>query len=138
MFTYTTKSHFFFFYNDTSPPKISLLYLHAFFFFFFKDPAPPDISPFPLHPPLPIPAGSDPPQHRPVWSERLVQRRGPGELLVIEQHIEIAGGEHRRPLRGGIVQLAHRLGDRPPDRKSTRLNSSHSQISYAVFCLKKK
>src|SRR2546427_7446270 len=26
----------------------------------------------------------------------------------------------------------------PPDRKSTRLNSSHSQISYAVFCLKKK
>src|SRR2546430_12826958 len=33
-------------------------------------------------------------------------------------------------------------GQRPPerrrDRKSTRLNSSHSQISYAVFCLKKK
>src|SRR2546427_12827948 len=29
----------------------------------------------------------------------------------------------------------HRLGG---DRKSTRLNSSHSQISYAVFCLKKK
>src|SRR2546427_8918859 len=34
-----------------------------------------------------------------------------------------------------------RPGDReahPQDRKSTRLNSSHSQISYAVFCLKKK
>src|SRR5580692_12409606 len=29
-------------------------------------------------------------------------------------------------------------GGRPQDRKSTRLNSSHSQISYAVFCLKKK
>src|SRR5688572_31973506 len=28
--------------------------------------------------------------------------------------------------------------DPPRDRKSTRLNSSHSQISYAVFCLKKK
>src|SRR5688572_31852978 len=28
--------------------------------------------------------------------------------------------------------------DLSPDRKSTRLNSSHSQISYAVFCLKKK
>src|SRR5688572_31783269 len=28
--------------------------------------------------------------------------------------------------------------DLPRDRKSTRLNSSHSQISYAVFCLKKK
>src|SRR5579859_8274219 len=31
-----------------------------------------------------------------------------------------------------------RLTHRPQDRKSTRLNSSHSQISYAVFCLKKK
>src|SRR5438270_9901009 len=30
------------------------------------------------------------------------------------------------------------LGDPQVDRKSTRLNSSHSQISYAVFCLKKK
>src|SRR2546427_2398308 len=29
-------------------------------------------------------------------------------------------------------------GSGEPDRKSTRLNSSHSQISYAVFCLKKK
>src|SRR2546430_13233367 len=28
--------------------------------------------------------------------------------------------------------------DASPDRKSTRLNSSHSQISYAAFCLKKK
>src|SRR2546430_9379568 len=31
-----------------------------------------------------------------------------------------------------------RAGGRDADRKSTRLNSSHSQISYAVFCLKKK
>src|SRR2546430_12592870 len=30
------------------------------------------------------------------------------------------------------------LRNAPKDRKSTRLNSSHSQISYAVFCLKKK
>src|SRR2546427_8960642 len=47
----------------------------------------------------------------------------------------------REPARwrpdAGTVRLraaAHAL----PDRKSTRLNSSHSQISYAVFCLKKK
>src|SRR5688572_31602350 len=40
-----------------------------------------------------------------------------------------AGGGTRRPARG-VWQ--------PEDRKSTRLNSSHSQISYAVFCLKKK
>src|SRR5256886_10080688 len=34
--------------------------------------------------------------------------------------------------------LAQREGGVDADRKSTRLNSSHSQISYAVFCLKKK
>src|SRR2546427_3133549 len=35
--------------------------------------------------------------------------------------------------------VAHRLArEELVDRKSTRLNSSHSQISYAVFCLKKK
>src|SRR5688572_32661628 len=33
---------------------------------------------------------------------------------------------------------ALRAKEDPTDRKSTRLNSSHSQISYAVFCLKKK
>src|SRR5688572_32616932 len=37
-----------------------------------------------------------------------------------------------RELREGVMRV------RLVDRKSTRLNSSHSQISYAVFCLKKK
>src|SRR3712207_7472973 len=37
---------------------------------------------------------------------------------------------HGRPRR--------RANQPPPDRKSTRLNSSHANISYAVFCLKKK
>src|SRR2546430_9079418 len=36
------------------------------------------------------------------------------------------------------VSVATFNGDFDSDRKSTRLNSSHSQISYAVFCLKKK
>src|SRR2546430_15527471 len=36
--------------------------------------------------------------------------------------------------RGVPARVEHDIGD----RKSTRLNSSHSQISYAVFCLKKK
>src|SRR2546430_11507555 len=40
-------------------------------------------------------------------------------------------GHHEREVREDLA--VHRL-----DRKSTRLNSSHSQISYAVFCLKKK
>src|SRR5262245_63084000 len=43
---------------------------------------------------------------------------------------------------GGHERLRQRLGAgglrRRPDRKSTRLNSSHLGISYAVFCLKKK
>src|SRR5206468_10278321 len=36
------------------------------------------------------------------------------------------------------LALAHQHFARGRDRKSTRLNSSHDQISYAVFCLKKK
>src|SRR2546427_6594669 len=39
-------------------------------------------------------------------------------------------------LKGRVAQA--RLPPQQVDRKSTRLNSSHSQISYAVFCLKKK
>src|SRR2546430_5635600 len=35
-------------------------------------------------------------------------------------------------------RVVDRVDAEPGDRKSTRLNSSHSQISYAVFCLKKK
>src|SRR2546427_9490761 len=38
----------------------------------------------------------------------------------------------------GETEARLRRGLDHPDRKSTRLNSSHSQISYAVFCLKKK
>src|SRR2546426_4722957 len=63
--------------------------------------------------------------------------------------LDLAGAPGRRP-RGGC--LAARAEERPPrgadravrppaaqgDRKSTRLNSSHLVISYAVFCLKKK
>src|SRR2546427_3673884 len=39
--------------------------------------------------------------------------------------------------RPGVMERLG-LGPNERDRKSTRLNSSHSQISYAVFCLKKK
>src|SRR3989475_8405631 len=44
----------------------------------------------------------------------------------------------RPPDRAGSGVLRSRLERALQDRKSTRLNSSHSQISYAVFCLKKK
>src|SRR5256885_13224787 len=59
--------------------------------------------------------------------------------LVLVEHLEDPardgdGGVVRAPPRGEGV----RLGLRRQDRKSTRLNSSHLVISYAVFCLKKK
>src|SRR5690554_7370024 len=38
----------------------------------------------------------------------------------------------------GLFKLTNVAGNRTGDRKSTRLNSSHVRISYAVFCLKKK
>src|SRR5258708_22613653 len=48
--------------------------------------------------------------------------------------VEIKG--RRQTLRLGEAPIS--LGGRGADRKSTRLNSSHQIISYAVFCLKKK
>src|SRR5437764_8557853 len=44
-----------------------------------------------------------------------------------------ADGDHAARVKAGL-----RVVERPEDRKSTRLNSSHRCISYAVFCLKKK
>src|SRR2546430_10557052 len=67
------------------------------------------------------------------WNEALVGRDIqilellPRELLVPRQ-VEV------RP----VVNPYEFLPTEGKDRKSTRLNSSHSQISYAVFCLKKK
>src|SRR3712207_8492969 len=59
-------------------------------------------------------------------ARRLAEHRG--EVVVAE-------GEVLRvvPQRGDGVAV-----EVPQDRKSTRLNSSHANISYAVFCLKKK
>src|SRR2546430_11350197 len=54
-------------------------------------------------------------------------------LKELEAEALIAYGREQRGV--GAPTFAYRLS---PDRKSTRLNSSHSQISYAVFCLKKK
>src|SRR5438309_11112043 len=58
-----------------------------------------------------------------------------------------AARRSQRPRRRGLTSFQRASVRRPPlptsggrslDRKSTRLNSSHSSISYAVFCLKKK
>src|SRR5688572_31808788 len=58
------------------------------------------------------------------------------KALTFFEGLTVAGRE-QEIARDILAELAVRLGFLE-DRKSTRLNSSHSQISYAVFCLKKK
>src|SRR2546430_4281285 len=53
--------------------------------------------------------------------------------VVTAAYYRNGGGRRREALRPVLDVI-----ERASDRKSTRLNSSHSQISYAVFCLKKK
>src|SRR3712207_8558100 len=66
-----------------------------------------------------------------------------GQLGVeVGRSVEAAAGQERglqivvEPLDAALGLRVSRLADQ--DRKSTRLNSSHANISYAVFCLKKK
>src|SRR6266478_8881357 len=76
--------------------------------------------------------GAQPRQRRP---QVLVLDRGQGfGDLGDRLRVRRAGGS--RPVAARQRRLAQRQLSQ--DRKSTRLNSSHSQISYAVFCLKKK
>src|SRR5439155_26524520 len=98
------------------------LYLYPnffyFIFFFFNDTPTTEISTLSLHDALPISA--DPKPREAAFPTEVVDssiRRDPVEP---RQHAMLFGIDHLR------------------DRKSTRLNSSHVAISYAVFCLKKK
>src|SRR5690348_18315533 len=103
-------------------------------FFFFNDTATTEIYTLSLHDALPI--------FDVVTAERHVR-------VVDDDAAEEVGAINRRVLR--IVGVANARGEGErigeaigalaedgPDRKSTRLNSSHPSISYAVFCLKKK
>src|SRR5438034_5970924 len=80
-------------------------------FFFFTDPATTQIYTLSLHDALPISLAGI------AWRQRIqLEPQLPEEML--KQYVAVTLGEL--------------------DRKSTRLNSSHTVISYAVFCLKKK
>src|SRR3989442_3793145 len=94
-----------------------LTYL-CFILFFFNDPATTEIYTLSLHDALPICAGASSPRSgEPGRCQRPRERRA----------------------RTGGGGCAPGSGTSPAtDRKSTRLNSSHVRISYAVFCLKKK
>src|SRR2546430_8456269 len=68
----------------------------------------------------------------------------PGKTLIgADSHTTQSGSCAMIAIGAGGLDVAVCMAGHPfelpcPDRKSTRLNSSHSQISYAVFCLKKK
>src|SRR3712207_8633864 len=53
-------------------------------------------------------------------------------------HVGAPHDVHRGGGDGAVVRAPLRAADAVRDRKSTRLNSSHANISYAVFCFKKK
>src|SRR5947207_13176775 len=69
----------------------------------------------------------------------LMIRRPPRSTLFPYTTLFRSVNEFTKQLRQSVPNVAYMLGtDRAVDRKSTRLNSSHTVISYAVFCLKKK
>src|SRR3712207_7711989 len=77
----------------------------------------------------------------------LFRSLGVGDLLRPEVDVAVLPmvlpRDHRREDQSDLAGAQVRKADRPRapplrDRKSTRLNSSHANISYAVFCLKKK
>src|SRR5436190_8452716 len=86
-----------------------MLFLSYFFFFFFNDTATTEIYTLSLHDALPI-----------------CTMRSPSTIAIRETSRPSTFSS--RTIRSAAA----------PDRKSTRLNSSHTVISYAVFCLKKK
>src|SRR5205807_4208931 len=113
-------------------------FLRSLFHFFFTHPPPTEIYTLSLHDALPI------------WSLGRFQRGGPSRRMECRRRPHRPVGLHlgrrpavHRPLSAQHLRLHH--GDEPlgvprrrlrQDRKSTRLNSSHLVISYAVFCLK--
>src|SRR3712207_8509496 len=94
-----------------------------YLYFFFKDTATTEIYTLSLHDALPIfgaeGIGLCRTEHMFFDAERIVAVR---EMILADT------GDGRRQALAKIL---------PIDRKSTRLNSSHANISYAVFCLKK-
>src|SRR5690242_21533761 len=89
----------------------------CFVLFFFNDTATTEIYTLSLHDALPI------------WRTISIRRPAGGPVHVAVRVTTDA------PALTPLTRAATCTG---PDRKSTRLNSSHMSISYAVFCLKKK
>src|SRR3712207_8680766 len=92
--------------------------------FFFNDTATTEIYTLSLHDALPISGGP---------SDRVLPAVGPRPRASAPESEQ---NQHHGKSDDGVH--AHQRSSISIDRKSTRLNSSHANISYAVFCLKKK
>src|SRR3712207_8311934 len=101
--------------------------LRSTVFFFFNDPAPTEIYPLSLLNAIPI---SQP--EAVLGAQRVGDvAEGRGALVRGHDQVRVVAVPPHHPLR------RHHPLAVEVDRKSTRLNSSHANISYAVFCLKK-
>src|SRR3712207_7535011 len=103
---------------------LTVLTMERFVVFFFNDTATTEIYTLSLHDALPIcymPLGTD--------YQALEPEEGELHILIV---VSNPTDEELGPVIPGLGPTV------PGDRKSTRLNSSHANISYAVFCLKKK
>src|SRR5260370_17577209 len=125
-------------YSPTILGLFELLIPPQSFFFFFNDTATTEIYPLPLHDAFPISADIQQCRHLLDWLlDRAVANQKQaclGTLLLhqipgLQQNVDTFFVAQLRDANYGIGTL---LGD----RKSTRLNSSHTSISYAVFSFK--
>src|SRR5699024_12826895 len=91
-------------------------------------PTPPPACPtLPLHDALPIWNNADTPLRASIVADPLGTRRNTGDNTPAVVHVEMVAGDSVH------VELSSKGGG-SEDRKSTRLNSSHVSISYAVVC----
>src|SRR5207249_5699808 len=105
--------------------------LASTFFFLFHDPPPTGFSPLSLHDALPISAAVGI-----SGVDYLVAETG--TVVLAARPEEPRSLSLLPPVHIAVAERRQLLPDLFEDRKSTRLNSSHVSISYAVFCLKKK
>src|SRR5260221_11155580 len=98
-------------------------------FFFFNDTATTEIYPLSLHDALPICTATITDTHEAQARFDLAT----SQEIAAQSDLEI----RKRTLQQIVGKFPERLAPLKPDRKSTRLNSSHTVISYAVLCLKK-
>src|SRR2546426_6303549 len=102
------------------------------FFFFFNDTATTEIYTLSLHDALPISTSIISLNGASIKKSKTKVRKLSRAIPLLRNLPSERKGRKKKSIKG------LKKWYRPTDRKSTRLNSSHLVISYAVFCLKKK